>query len=575
MMGQFTFSSLDYQRPDFDAIAERARQAAAEIGAAANYEAAKDAMLRWNEYADGFSTACSIAYIRNTLDTTDEFYEKEIEFLDNIMPTVMPMMLEVSQATMDSSFRPDFEAEYGKQMFAGMELQKKTFCEKNIPLMQRDSALCTEYQKIMATAEIAFDGQTLNLYGVEKYFEHEDRTVRAAAAKAYSDFYRSHEERLEEIWSELIDIRNEIGRNLGFENYIPVGYMNQGRTDYGMEEVAAFREQVREEIVPLCEKLYEAQRIRLGVDTLCFHDEKRIFPDGNAVPAGDDDEMVAQAVKMYHDISPETGEFIDFMVEHEMMDLKNRKGKASTGYMSTLSALKAPFVFACFNQTIGDIGVLTHELGHAFAAYMAMRTQPISDYYGCSTDIAEIHSMGMEQISYPYAEMFFGDQADKFRLAHLQEAITFVPFGVAVDEFQHICYQNPSLTPKERTMEWRKLEKKYMPWRRYENDEFYNRGGWWYHKLHIYLYPFYYINYTLTTMGALEFKGKFAEDYSSAWQDYLNLCKCGGSMSYLETLKYARLSVPFEEGSVRRAIKRPKEELMRAVGLSNDGREKT
>ena len=293
-----------------------------------------------------------------------------------------------------------------------------------------------------------------------------------------------------------------------------------------------------------------------------FYDEKRVFPDGNAVPAGDDDFMVEEARKMYHKISPETGEFIDFMIEHELMDLKNKPGKAATGYMTFLPDYRAPFVFSNFNQTIFDMQVLTHELGHAFAGYMAMREQPITEYYSESTDIAEIHSMSMEQFSYPYAEAFFGKDADKFRFAHLQEAITFVPFGVAVDEFQHICYANPELTPKERTAEWKKLEEKYMPWRKYDADDFFDRGGFWYHKLHIYLYPFYYINYTLTTMGAMEFKKKNYENHETAWQDYLNLCKCGGSMSYLETLRYANLSNPFAPGSVARAMEVAKRELL-------------
>ena len=414
----------------------------------------------------------------------------------------------------------------------------------------------------MATANIEFDGKELNLYGIQKYFEHEDRNVRKAAAKAYSDFYKSHETRLEEIWDELIKLRNQMGRNLGFNNFIPLGYMNQGRTDYGCEEVASFREQVRTELVPLCSKLYEAQAKRLGIDKVYFHDEKTVFADGNATPAGDDDFMIEQARRMYHEMSPETGEFIDFMIEHNLMDLKNKPGKASTGYMTSLPTLDAPFVFSCFNQTIFDAQVLTHELGHAFAGYMAMRNQPISDYHHTSTDIAEIHSMSMEQFAYPYAEYFFDKDADKYRFAHLQEAITFVPFGVAVDEFQHICYENENLTPKERTLEWKKLEEKYMPWRTYEDDEFFNRGGYWYHKLHIYLYPFYYINYTLTTMGAMEFKKKNHIDHDKAWSDYLKLCKCGGSLSYLETLKYANVSNPFDEGSVAKSISFAKEELL-------------
>lgn len=561
-MEDFRFSTLVYTRPDCEAIVLLASETKERIERAGSYAEAREAMLAYDERGKDFFTACTIVYVRHTLDTTDEFYEKENAYIEEVVPTLMPHFLAVDEALMKSPFRADFEKEYGRQFFVRMDLSKKKFCEANIPLMQQESKLCNEYQKIMATAKIPFDGKELNLYGVQKYFEHEDREVRRGAVRAYSEFYHRNEPRLEEIWDELIRIRNEMGRNLGYDNYIPVGYMEQGRTDYGQKEVESFREQVRTVLVPLCQSLYEAQAKRLGVEDFAFYDEKRIFPDGNAVPAGDDDFMVREAAKMYHEMSPETGAFIDFMIEHELMDLKNKPGKASTGYMTDLQRYQAPFVFSCFNQTIADMQVLTHELGHAFAGYMAMRSQPISDYYSESTDIAEIHSMSMEQFAYPYAERFFGDQADKFRFAHLQEALTFVPFGVAVDEFQHICYANPDLTPKERTLQWKKLEEKYMPWRTYEPDDFFDRGGYWYHKLHIYLYPMYYINYTLTTMGAMEFKKKEREDHDSAWADYLNLCKCGGSMSYLETLQYAHISNPFEPGSVARAVGVARDELM-------------
>ena len=552
-MEDFKFSTLEYRRPDLDQLKKQLAEWKAAVEDAGSYEELRAIFLQRDRVFCELNTQCTLAYVRNTLDTRDEFYEKEVEYLDEAGPLLEQADVAFNEAVAGSRFRPELEKEFGKQLFVGIDLQKKLFCEENIPLRQRESRLTNEYQKIMATAEIPFDGKTLNLYGVQKYFENPDREVRRAAVRAYSKFYQNNEPRLEEIWDELIRIRNQIGKNLGYGNYIPVGYLEQGRTDYGEKEVAAFREQVRTVLVPLCQKLYKAQAKRLGLDAVCFCDEKMIFPDGNAEPAGDDAFMVRTAQQMYHEISPETGEFIDFMIEHELMDLQNKPGKASTGYMTDLQSLKAPFVFSCFNHTIFDMQVLTHELGHAFAGYMAMRNQPISDYYGESTDIAEIHSMSMEQFAYPYAERFFGNQADKFRFAHLQEAITFVPFGVAVDEFQHICYAHPELTPKERTYQWHLLEQKYMPWRKYEDDPFLESGGYWYHKLHIYLYPFYYINYTLTTMGAMEFKKKYAEDKNAAWQDYLNLCKVGGSRSYLETLRYANLSVPFEEGAVERA----------------------
>ena len=552
-MDNWKFGDLEYKRPDFDAATKFMEAQIEKIKNAANFDEVIKVIEETDKYSMELMDNATIVSIRHTLDTKDKFYEEENEWIDQKFPEFAPISVAYGEALATCKFRPEIEAKYGKMFFVNIDLQKKSFCEENIPLMQQEALLEDEYQKIMAGCEIDFDGQKLNLYGIMKYFEHDDRNVRKAAFKAYSDFYHSNEPRLEEIWDELIKVRNQMGKNLGFENFIPLGYLRQGRTDYGVKEVESFRTQVKEVLVPLCEKLYEAQAKRLGVDKLMVYDEERIFADGNAHAIGDDDFMVEEARKMYHKISPETGEFIDFMIDHDLMDLKNKPGKASTGYMTELSSRHAPFVFSCFNGTIGDMQVLTHELGHAFAGYMAMRNQPISDFYSETTDIAEIHSMSMEQFAYPYAEQFFGKEADKFRFAHLQDAITFVPFGVSVDEFQHICYANPGLTPKERTYEWHKLEEKYMPWRTYEDDEFMERGGYWYHKLHIFLHPMYYINYTLTTMGAMEFKSKDHEDHEKAWADYLNLCKCGGSLSYLETLKLANLANPFEAGSVKRA----------------------
>ena len=520
------FSELEYKRPDVDELVKFFTDTTEAVKNAKSGEEVLSLIMKTEETSKELSTMFTIVNIRHTLDTGDEFYDKENQWLNETYPTIMPYMLAYNAAIEESSYRPFIEEKLGKQYFVEMELQKKTFCEENIPLMQAEAKLTDEYQSIMAQCQVEFMGEKRNLY---------------------------NEKRLEEIWDELIKIRNEMGRNLGYENYIPVGYMNQGRTDYGKEEVASFREQVRRVLVPFCEKLYEAQAKRLGYDKIYAFDEKKVFPDGNAHPIGDDDFMISEAQKMYHELSPETAEFIDFMIDHELLDLKNKPGKASTGYMTLLPSLSAPFVFSCFNGTIFDMQVLTHELGHAFAGYRACRKQPVETYFFSSTDIAEIHSMSMEQFTYGYAERFFGSDADKYRFAHLQEAMTFVPFGVAVDEFQHICYEHPELTPKERTYEWHKLEEKYMPWRTYDNDEFMERGGYWYHKLHIYLYPFYYINYTLTTMGAMEFKKKYAEDPENAWKDYLALTDVGGSKSYLEILKCANLSVPFEEGAVERA----------------------
>lgn len=564
-MKDFTFSQLEYIRPDFEKLKKECLEMVEDIKNAKQYSEIQAVLKRRDEVLSLATTMYTIASIRNTLDTTDEFYEKEVEYNDEQFAALGVEATMISKALLECGFTDDINAEFGPEFLVKEKREVDKFKDELVPYMQQEAKLTMRYQKLMATAKIEFDGQTLNLYGIQKYFQDPDRAVRKAAFKAYSDFYHFNEEEMEEIFDELVRIRNTMGQVLGYENFIPLGYLQQGRSDYGQKEVAAFREQVRRELVPLCEKLYEAQAKRIGVSQLMVYDEKFVFPDGNAYPIGDDEYLVKEAQKMYHDMSPETGEFIDFMIKHELMDLKNKPNKASTGYMTELTYYDAPYVFSCFNQTKFDIEVLTHELGHAFAGYETMRTQKCLNYHDLSTDIAEIHSMAMEQFAYPYAEQFFGDNADKFRFAHLQDAITFVPFGVAVDEFQHIMYEKPDLTPKERTYEWHKLEKKYMPWRRYEDDEFMERGGYWYHKLHIFLYPFYYINYTLTTMGAMEFKKKYAENKEEAWKDYLALCKAGGSTNYLNLLKLANLSVPFEEGSVAKAISYAKEELLKQI----------
>ncbi len=561
-----TFEEIPYIRPDFAEIRAFYEEINPRLENAESYEEVKACILEEERFSSRFSTMVTVAQIRHTVDTSDPFYEEEDAFIRQNYPEVMPYMQAFNRALLYSPFRKQIDGEYGEQLLKTIRLSVDSFSEKNVALMQEESELTNRYQKLTAACKIPFDNGEHNLYGILKYFSDPDREVRKAAAKAYADFFERNDREMGEIFDRLVKIRHQMGVNMGFKNFIPLGYMQQGRLDYGEKEVAAFRKQVEEVLVPFCEKLYRAQAKRIGVEKIYFYDERLIFLSGNAKPIGDGEYLVEQAKKMYHDMSAETGAFIDFMIDHALMDLENKPNKAATGYMTTLSDYKAPFVYSCFNGTTGDVDVLTHEMGHAFAGYMAMKTQPLQSLWYEPTDIAEIHSMSMEQFAYPYAELFFGDEAEEYRFQHLQEALTFVPFGVAVDEFQHIVYENPNMTPDERTAAWRALEKKYMPWRDYgEDNDFFNRGGWWYHKLHIFHHPFYYINYTLTTMGAMEFKKKMAEDEEKGWKDYMRLCSLGGSLGYLDTLRAANLAIPFEEGGVKRAVSYAIEILERSI----------
>ena len=550
-----TFENIEYIRPNFHELKAFYAALNERLAAAKSYEEVRACMMAEEEYSSHFNTMATIVQIRHTVDTSDKFYEAEEEYISQNYPEAMPYMQAFNMALLASPYKKEIDEEFGEQFLKAVKLGADSFSEKNVPLMQEENDLTNRYQKLTAACKIPFDGGEHNLYGILKYFSDPDREVRKKAAQAYADFFEKNDKELGEIFDRLVKIRHQMGENMGFKNFIPLGYMQQGRMDYDEQDVAAFRAQVLKELVPFCEKLYKAQAKRIGVDKIRFYDEQLIFLGGNAVPIGDSAYLVSQAQKMYRDMSKETGEFIDFMIEHELMDLDNKPNKAATGYMTALNDYQAPFVYSCFNGTTGDVDVLTHEMGHAFAGYMAMKTQPLQALWSEPTDIAEIHSMAMEQFAYPYAELFFGEKAEQYRFQHLQEALTFVPFGVAVDEFQHIVYEKPDLTAEKRKSVWRDLEKKYMPWRDYgDENEFFNAGGWWYHKLHIYHYPFYYINYTLTTMGAMEFKKKMSEDKAACWQDYMTLCKIGGSLGYRDALKAANLAVPFEKDGVKRAI---------------------
>ncbi|MBP2078826.1 M3 family oligoendopeptidase [Oceanobacillus polygoni] len=318
--------------------------------------------------------------------------------------------------------------------------------------------------------------------------------------------------------------------------------------------VANFRKQVRDYIVPLATKLYEKQAARIGVDSLKFYDENFQFKSGNAKPKGSPDWIIENGKKMYQELSDETNEFFQFMLDRNLMDLEAKKGKEAGGYCTFIEDYEAPYIFANFNGTSGDIDVLTHEAGHAFQVYTS-RNLKVPEYIFPTSEAAEIHSMSMEFITWPWMELFFKEDTDKYKYSHLADGLQFLPYGVAVDEFQHLVYENPDWTPEQRKDAWKKLEEVYLPHRDYDGNAYLTSGGYWQRQGHIYDIPFYYIDYTLAQICAFQFWKKSRENHKEAWEDYLNLCKQGGSQSFLSLVKTAKLNSPFEEGTVEAVIK--------------------
>lgn len=548
------FSELPYERPKklqalkaLAVITKKVRNAASAADTVA-------AVRKYNTLMRALTTQGALASIRHTLDVSDKFYEEENKFFDDTQPLFMPAVMRFTKALLKSPFRAELTEAFGAHYFTILENTLKKMSVKLILPMQKESALSREYQKLLASCKVEFMGEVRNLSGLSKFLQDPDRSVRKSAFTAISGFLSAHGKKLDSIYGKLVKLRTHMGKNMGYKTYTPLGYINMGRYSYTKEHVESFRTQVVRDLVPVCTALRERQAKRIGVEKLKVYDESFQFTDGNAVPQGTPEELVKAAQKMYRELSAETGEFFDFMVQHELMDLVTRPNKRVGGYCSSLPDYRAPFIFSNFNGTSSDVDVLTHEAGHAFADKTSSQYNELLELTEPTLESCEIHSMSMEFFAHPWMELFFGEKADKYRYVHLLGSLLFVPYGVCVDEFQHIVYENPEFSPARRRQVWRELEKKYLPHRDYDGDAFMEDGGFWQKQSHIYSMPFYYIDYTLASMSAFEFFGRMQENREQAWADYMKLCGAGGTLPYTELLKLANLANPFEEGGVKRAV---------------------
>lgn len=544
------FSEMKYKRPDIDKIKDGARETILSLDNAKNVDEAKSAFDKFNSLCDTFSTMCTLTLIRHSINTQDEFYEKETEFFDNVTPIYSDCIRSVNEVLAKSPFRPELEKVLGVLTFKNIDIGLKAFSPEIIPEMQEDNKLTTEYQKLIASAQIDFMGEKRTLSELTPFKQSNDDEVRHNAWNAESMFYKSKEAELERIYDEMVSLRDKMAKKMGYKNYVTLGYYNMMRNDYTKEDVAKFRKSVIKYLVPIADRVYRLQAKRTGVEyPLRYSDTALVFRSGNAKPKGSADDILAAGKKFYHELSPETAEFIDFMFDNELMDVLSRKGKAAGGYCTDIPDYKSEFIFANFNGTSGDVEVITHEAGHAFAGYTARDIYP-SDLRSPTMESCEIHSMSMEFFAWKWAEDFFGDDADKYRYQHLCDALKFIPYGTMVDHFQHIVYENPSLTPAERNEEWRKLTKIYMPWIKLDGSPFYGEGRAWQRQIHIYENPFYYIDYCFAQTASLQFWALMQEDFDESFKRYLSLVHLGGTKTYSELIKSAGFESPFEHDGI-------------------------
>ena len=545
------FSEMKYERPAIEQAASDTDRIKHELENAASFEAADKAFLEWEKLSSHIDTMMSIAYIRNSIDTNDEYYEKEVEYIDETSPLFVELEQSFTKILVRNKFRKELEEKYGSLLFKNAEMSLKAFSPEIIPEVQETNKLETAYQKLIASAQIEFDGEKRTLSQMTPYKQSPDNEIRRAAWIAEGEFYNEHGKELDEIYDKMVKLRTKAAKKLGFDNFVKLGYLQMTRNCYTPQDIEKFRKAVVKYIVPVADRLYREQAERTGLEyPLSFADAALKFKDGNPTPQGSAEDILETGKQLYHELSEETSEFIDVMLKDELLDVLSKKGKAGGGYCSNLLDYKVPFIFSNFNGTADDVEVITHEAGHAFAFYTSRNIVPSSNI-SPTLEACEIHSMTMEFFGWRKSDEFFGKDSMKFKYSHLFSAITFIPYGTMVDHFQHLVYENPDITPKQRHDIWRKLLGIYMPWMKLDGSPFYGEGKGWQRQMHIYENPFYYIDYCLAQTVALEFWNIMQKSHDEAWERYMRLVKKGGTQTFTELVETAGLKSPFDEEALK------------------------
>ena len=514
---------------------------------------AKNAVKHWNKYMMDLGTDMSVIQVRYTLDTRSKVYKNAQERLDELSPVFANYSNRFEKILLKAKYRKQLEEIYGKYLFKMFENNQKSFDEKIIPELIEENKLTSKYDEIMGGAQIEFRGETYNLSQLGKFTTSSDRETRKEASIAMDKWLGEHEQEIGDIYDKLVHLRDSMAKKLGFKNFVELGYIRLGRTDYNAKMVKGYREQIKAEVVPVAQKLLKKQIKELGIKDPQAFDYNLKFKSGNPKPVGDSKVLTAIAKDMYEKMSKESAEFINFMIDNHLLDLDARAGKAPGGYCTYFPRYKAPFIFSNFNGTEGDVNVLCHEGGHAFQAYLSSGIK-IPEYQNPTLESCEIHSMSMEFFTWPYMKGFFGEDAEKYRYSHLSDAIEFLPYGITIDEFQHWVYEHPNASHQERCAKYLEIEQSNLPHKKYDFCPNLARGTWWMRQSHVFGTPFYYIDYTLAQVVAFQFLAEDLKNHEKAWKKYVKLCKLGGQLPFTGLLEKVNLRNPFEEGNVHKNI---------------------
>lgn len=499
-----------------------------------------------NELESYISSEGSRISFRFTQDMRNKKSEAEEKyFREKVIPAVTEPSFVLLKSVLESKHRDAIVAEYGEQLVPVYQTAVKPLDPVNTDLRIKAGDLTNDYDQLTAKAMVIVNGEKMTLTKARSLSASEHEAIRKEAYLAVRDWVVKNQKQLSKIYDQLVSIRTQMGKNVGYKNYVPLAYQNRGRTDYGQPEVEKFRANVRKYAVPLYKKIIDQQAAAIGTPTLkpwdSMYHPNLTLPMG-IVPVST---QLAAAQRLFDKLDPRLGKHFAYMVDNKLIDLENRAGKRGNAYCTGFSDEGLHLIFCSSTGDPDDISTLVHEMGHAFQGWESEWIASV-DLQSPTADLCEVHSMGMEFLSLPHIDEFFShEHAERFRKNRWKEAVYVLCYVALVDEFQHWVYENPTAKPKERDAKWVELQAIYQPGIDYSGYEQYQATRW-YLQLHIFDIPFYYIDYAIAETGAMQLALVANNDHQKALEIYMELCHIGGMMSVLKAFDHAGMRSPFD-----------------------------
>ncbi len=519
-------------------------------------------VLDLGEIGAALDEESSKRYIDMTCHTEDKEIEKAyLHFVEEIDPKCKPYWHQTKELFVANALHKKLPAKRWMVFTRGVEMEIKLFRPENIPLQVEDAKLSQRYQKITGSMMVTIEGKEMTLQQAGRYLEKTDRAIRQEAWETIAKRRAQDREELESIFDEMVKLRTRIAKNAGFKNYRDFMFKAKHRFDYAPDDCKTFHKAVADHVVPLARALQKRRKQVMGVDTLRPWDASVDMKSREPLkPFEDVKVMVDKCFKIFKKIDPQLAKDFDILRKKNLLDLESRKGKAPGGYQCALEEARLPFIFMNAVGLHRDVETMLHEAGHAFHS-LAAREEPLLYYRSAPLEFCEVASMSMELLAAPHLTEFYTPaDADRARRTHLENIIGLLPWITIIDAFQHWIYTHPDHSRDERKAEWLKLQKKFggiEDWTGYESA----REYMWHRQGHLYGSPFYYIEYGIAQLGALQLWLNSKKSVANAVKNYREALALGGSRPLPELFKAAKIKFDFSSKTIEPLAKAITKEL--------------